>query len=146
MLSMKEAFEHWMGHPLVGARPSTLVRSRAGRLFSGGVALATLLTFCVLAIQPAQADPSVTPSSGHFTIKGAGYGHGYGMSQYGAYGAARKGLAWKQILAFYYRGTKLTTLADGTTIRARISADTDGSLRVRPVSYTHLTLPTNREV
>ena len=57
-------------------RPSTLVRSRAGRLFSGGVALATILTFCVLAIQPAQADPSVKPSSGHFTIKGAGYGHG----------------------------------------------------------------------
>ncbi len=115
-------------------RPSTLVRSRAGRLFSGGVALATILTFCVLAIQPAQADPSVKPSSGHFTIKGAGYGHGYGMSQYGAYGAARKGLTWKQILAFYYRGTKLTTLAGGTMIRARISADSDGSLRVRPAA------------
>ena len=43
-------------------RPSTLVRSRAGRLFSGGVALATILTLCVLAIPPAQADPSVKPS------------------------------------------------------------------------------------
>ena len=54
------------------------------------------------------------------------------MSQYGAYGAARKGLTWKQILAFYYRGTKLTKMAGGTTIRVRISADRDGSLRVRP--------------
>ena len=113
-------------------RPSTLVRSCAGRLFSGGVALATILTFCVLAIQPAQADASVGPTSGHFTIKGAGFGHGYGMSQYGAYGAARKGLTWKQILAFYYRGTKLTEMAAGSTIRARISADSDGSLRVLP--------------
>ena len=102
---------------------------RAGRLFSGGVALATILAFGVFAIQPAQADPSVTPSAGHFTIKGAGYGHGWGMSQYGAYGAAREGLGWKQILAFYYRGTKLTRMAGGTTIRARISADSDEPTR-----------------
>ena len=43
-----------------------------------------------------------------FTIRGAGWGHGWGMSQYGAYGPPRKGLSWKQILAFYYRGTRLT--------------------------------------
>jgi SpoIID/LytB domain protein len=54
------------------------------------------------------------------------------MSQYGAYGAARDGLTWKQILAFYFRGTKLKTMAPGATIRARISADSDGSLRVLP--------------
>ncbi len=114
-------------------RPSTLVRSCAGRLVGAGVALVTIAMSCVLAIPPAHADSSVTPSSGHFTIKGAGFGHGWGMSQYGAYGAARKGLNWKQILNFYYRDTTRTEMAAGSTIRVRISADTDGSLRVLPI-------------
>ena len=39
-----------------------------------------------------------------------GNGHGRGMSQYGARGAARAGLSYPRILAFYYPGTTLTTL------------------------------------
>ena len=56
------------------------------------------------------------------------------MSQYGAYGAARKGLSWKQILAFYYRGTQLSTMPSGTRIKVWITADNDSSLRVLPAS------------
>jgi stage II sporulation protein D len=56
------------------------------------------------------------------------------MSQYGAYGAARKGLTWKQILAFYYPGTRLSTMSAGIKIRVRISADNDSSLRVLPAT------------
>jgi stage II sporulation protein D len=56
------------------------------------------------------------------------------MSQYGAYGAARKGLSWKQILAFYYRGTHLSKLPSGTKIKVLITADNDNSLRVLPAS------------
>jgi stage II sporulation protein D len=41
-------------------------------------------------------------------IRGAGYGHGIGMSQYGAYGYARHGTSYEQILAHYYRGTTLS--------------------------------------
>jgi stage II sporulation protein D len=52
------------------------------------------------------------------------------MSQYGAYGAARKGLSWKQILAFYYyRGTQLSKLPSGTKMKVWITADNDNSLR-----------------
>ena len=40
-------------------------------------------------------------------LQGLGYGHGHGMSQFGAAGAAVKGLSGAQILAFYYPGTKL---------------------------------------
>jgi SpoIID/LytB domain protein len=40
-------------------------------------------------------------------IDGAGFGHGVGMSQYGAEGFARHGFNWRQILAHYYRGTKV---------------------------------------
>jgi SpoIID/LytB domain protein len=56
------------------------------------------------------------------------------MSQYGAYGAARKGLSWKQILAFYYRGTQRGTMPSGTKIKVWITADNDNNLRVLPAS------------
>ena len=56
------------------------------------------------------------------------------MSQYGAYGAARKGLSWKQILAFYYRGTQLSTMPSGTKIKVWITSDNDNSLRILPAS------------
>lgn len=36
-----------------------------------------------------------------------GYGHGVGMSQYGANGMAKKGNNYKEILAHYYTGTKV---------------------------------------
>ncbi len=39
----------------------------------------------------------------HF--KGSGYGHGVGMSQWGAEGMARKKHNYKEILGFYYPGT-----------------------------------------
>ncbi len=38
-----------------------------------------------------------------FQVKG--YGHGVGMCQYGADGMARQGRTFKEILAYYYRGT-----------------------------------------
>lgn len=41
-----------------------------------------------------------------FTTKG--YGHGVGMSQYGANGMAKGGYNYKQIIAHYYPNTKLT--------------------------------------
>ena len=53
------------------------------------------------------------------------------MSQYGAYGAARSGLSWEQILAFYYPGTKVTTMPSGTMLKVWVTGDNDGSLRVR---------------
>jgi SpoIID/LytB domain protein len=62
------------------------------------------------------------------TIKGRGYGHGRGMSQYGAQGAAIAGKSAKQILDFYYPGT---TVGKATgSIRIRINADTTDGLRV----------------
>jgi stage II sporulation protein D len=40
-------------------------------------------------------------------IKGRGFGHGVGMSQYGAEGMARKGAKAAQILAYYYPGAEI---------------------------------------
>ena len=43
-------------------------------------------------------------------IRGAGFGHGVGMSQYGAYGFAKLGRDHAFILAHYYTGTQLGKL------------------------------------
>lgn len=66
-----------------------------------------------LLYDPAGAAPK--PWSSHFEIQdagdkivlvnGHGYGHGIGMSQWGAENLARKGWSHKQILAFYYPGS-----------------------------------------
>lgn len=98
---------------------------------------------------PARADDAVRPADQKVVVNGAGWGHGKGMSQYGASGAAKKGLTYDKILGFYYTGTTLGTLKN-TTMRVWITADSDATLDVRPVagqivkdSAGHkLTLPT----
>jgi stage II sporulation protein D len=45
-----------------------------------------------------------------FIFKGKGYGHGVGMSQWGAYGMAKAGHDYKEILNFYYNGTEVNGL------------------------------------
>lgn len=47
-------------------------------------------------------------------VRGAGFGHGIGLSQYGAYGYARHGASHREILAHYYRGTALGSAGDRT--------------------------------
>ncbi|MBV9042751.1 MAG: SpoIID/LytB domain-containing protein [Acidimicrobiia bacterium] len=44
------------------------------------------------------------------TVDGGGYGHGVGMSQWGDYGKARRGMKAADILAAYYGGLRPTTL------------------------------------
>ena len=39
-----------------------------------------------------------------------GYGHGVGLSQYGAKYMAEQGASYPEILAHYYEGTTLTSL------------------------------------
>lgn len=41
-----------------------------------------------------------------------GYGHGVGMSQYGANALAGQGKGWQEILTWYYSGTAVENLAD----------------------------------
>ena len=47
-----------------------------------------------------------------WVVKGAGFGHGVGMSQYGAYGYAKHGFTYDQILTHYYTGTTIGSTAD----------------------------------
>ena len=59
---------------------------------------------------------------------GHGWGHGVGMSQYGAYGYALHGWTYKQILAHYYPGTKVGTTSS-STIRVLL-ADKKKTLKI----------------
>ena len=50
--------------------------------------------------------PSVEAKT-RFKVEGRGYGHGVGMSQWGAYGYAKRGVGHKKILRHYYKGTAI---------------------------------------
>jgi stage II sporulation protein D len=53
-------------------------------------------------------------ASAVWKVEGRGFGHGAGLSQYGAYGFAKHGRSYKQILAHYYSGTSLGKLGGGS--------------------------------
>jgi stage II sporulation protein D len=63
----------------------------------------TLLALLLLLAYPAGA----SADDSRLTIRGAGFGHGVGMSQYGAMGFAQQGASYRDILAHYYSGTGL---------------------------------------
>ncbi len=42
-----------------------------------------------------------------WSLRGAGWGHGIGMSQYGAYGFAKNGTGYRDILRHYYTGVSI---------------------------------------
>lgn len=54
-------------------------------------------------------------------IVGSGWGHGVGMSQYGAYAQAQDGRSVEQILGHYYPGTAVTDDARASDRRIRVS-------------------------
>jgi stage II sporulation protein D len=51
-----------------------------------------------------------TPQNGAVRFEGRGWGHGVGLSQFGAKGMADRGYTYPQILEHYYPGTALATL------------------------------------
>jgi stage II sporulation protein D len=55
-------------------------------------------------------------------ISGGGYGHGIGMSQYGAYGYALHGWDYRSILAHYYTGTAIGTTDPSQVVRVLLSS------------------------
>jgi len=79
------------------------------------------------------AKNSITvPTSRTVSIKGHGYGHGNGMSQYGAEGGARQGMTYAQILSHYYPGTALGSKSGD--IRVLITSDTTDSVMIEAKS------------
>ncbi|GAA4693469.1 SpoIID/LytB domain-containing protein [Nocardioides conyzicola] len=98
-------------------------------------ATASLLVVALLpalaAVSPAEAaQDRRAPTTVTFTTKG--WGHGKGLSQYGARNRAKAGQSWQKILRAYYPHTTLGS-AHGT-IRVLITADTSKDVRVLPTS------------
>lgn len=60
-----------------------------------------------------------TRNGNQVMIQTKGFGHGVGMSQYGANGMAQEGHDYKEILAHYYQGT---TIAEASTFLATMTA------------------------
>ena len=69
--------------------------------------------------------PSTAPAV--LAVSGHGWGHGLGLSQFGAYGYANHGWSYDRILAHYYSGTTLGP-AKVATVRVLLAAEKKTSL------------------
>jgi outer membrane biosynthesis protein TonB len=63
---------------------------------------------------------TITPAGPTLTFYGRGYGHGVGLSQYGARGRALSGETSAQILAAYYRRSAPSTTSPTRTVRVLV--------------------------
>lgn len=70
----------------------------------------------------ALAAPAAAPAATNLTIRGAGFGHGIGMSQYGAMGMAERGWGHQRILRHYFRGTQLGQAPANTVVRVLLQS------------------------
>ncbi|HZS25414.1 MAG TPA: SpoIID/LytB domain-containing protein [Gaiellaceae bacterium] len=92
-----------------------LLASVAACLAAGSAASAAATSVCTGTCYAAPAG-----SGALFLFSGHGWGHGVGMSQYGAYGYALHGADYRTILAHYYPGTTLGP-APATTFRVLLA-------------------------
>ena len=80
--------------------------SRSFRRWRVVASLAMILTLVVPAGGAvAQEEPTVS-------FVGAGWGHGVGLSQYGAYGASREGQSALEIIQHFYKGSDIGTMGE----------------------------------
>lgn len=83
------------------------------------VRLIALVTLVAGLLTPVPAQSAVEiPAS--FTFAGAGWGHGVGMSQYGARGMAAEGRTESEIIQHFYPGTTLSPVRDDMDIRVNL--------------------------
>ena len=66
----------------------------------------------LLSVYPVAAQAAVS-----WVVHGRGFGHGVGMSAYGAYGYAKAGKSYQFILGHYYRGTTIGTIEKPRVVR-----------------------------
>jgi stage II sporulation protein D len=129
--------------------------SRALALTAGVICGAVIAGFAAAspgARKPREAPPAAKGGEPVFVITGRGWGHGVGMSQWGAHGFARRGMSYDRILAHYYRGTTLER-APATKVRVLLGAGkrkltiaSAASFRVREQSGKVRRLPAGEHV
>ena len=77
----------------------------------------TLLRVLLAACAAPLALAPLANASVSWVVKGHGFGHGVGMSQYGAYGYAKHGKDYRFILAHYYSGTTIGQVTNTRIVR-----------------------------
>lgn len=93
----------------------TMRKTPPARLLAVLAALASLA-----AAVPASASASIS-----WVVYGRGFGHGVGMSAYGAYGYAMHGKGYRFILGHYYSGTTLGTLPKPGVVRVLLDVSSE---------------------
>ena len=97
--------------------PATEPRHNSRPRRRGKLALAGALV--VLTLLVAAGPAGAWSSESEFLINGHGWGHGIGMSQWGAYGYAKHGWSYRQILKHYYTGISFAQRAS-VDVRVRL--------------------------
>jgi stage II sporulation protein D len=64
---------------------------------------------------------TLTTSGGQIVLRGRGWGHGVGMSQYGARSLAERGRTYSQILSYYYAGVRPVVISEPGAIRVLVA-------------------------
>ena len=75
-----------------------------------GTSVAGTAVRSALSLRSAAFTITYSDADGLFTVTTRGYGHGVGLSQYGANAMAAAGSDYREILAHYYPGTTLETM------------------------------------
>lgn len=84
--------------------------------------VAAVLAGLVLGGGAAPAQATQTASGPTWTFSGKGFGHGVGMSQYGAKALADDGSSAAQILKYYYRGITVDSVRDDQIVHVNVAA------------------------
>lgn len=79
------------------------------------------LTVGLLALPTVAGAASTPVAPASFSFSGAGWGHGVGLSQYGAKGQAVQGRTATQILQHYYSGTRVAAFRDDVDLRVNLA-------------------------
>ena len=101
-------------------RATSLTLPRRSRRHRCAHAPALALAAVVLALAGA-GNAAAASSDVAFRVEGHGWGHGIGMSQWGAYGYARHGWEFKAILKHYYTGIDFDEVANDA-VRVRLAS------------------------
>ena len=86
-----------------------------------GMKITVVLALSVGTILPI-VQPQAVAGAG-FTFHGSGYGHGLGMSQWGAYGMAKMGWSHHRILRHFYQGTEVQRPRLPAAVRIGLTTD-----------------------
>jgi stage II sporulation protein D len=118
-------------------------------IFRRAILLVLLLSGLTVGHASARFTPPALKGTPQFVITGHGWGHGVGMSQWGAYGYAQNGYAYDKILAHYYPGTELgpTTVKSLRVLLAStpsVTISSTGPWKVKDGAAAATTMPAGK--